>query len=411
MKRIVYLCCLTILSLSMKAQVHGDSTWTVYFNEDFNGINRGWDIGFSEIQFGNPVFEPVWRCYYYDNWPSGVVLDLHQHHIFQRDHCLFNDGILFSDGIFRITAERIDPYSNTSAECGEYEVPDWSMTNHFCDTSHHFLYYYSGAIEAIEKFRYGYFEIRCKTPVHRGAFPAFWLWGNGLRRYEEIDIFEYSWNITMPENNPSPELGYPYVFNTGMFFDYDAHGHRRPFAMKVVRFPESVPDMTQWHTFGLEWLPGRLVWYFDDEVVNEFYDADNIPYGYMTLKANYSMDNWSLVHPWDSTTAPITFVGDTMMIDYIRVYHFNTACDEDVVISKASQLDTINSMKHSLTIASTGRAVVIPSSINKTLRAETITLGEDVEIALGAQLTLFALPCPCWDDDAKTDDRKQKIKP
>lgn len=403
MRKKLYLCILTmILGLNLRAQVHGDNMWNLYFNEDFNGSNRGWGIDYLDKQYGNHNYQSVWRCYYNDYWPSGLTLDVNHHHVFQRSQCLFNDGVLFSDGILRISAKRINPNSTVSVECGDYELPDWSGTGHSCDNNHHYLYYYSGVVESIEKFRYGYFEIRCKTPVHRGAFPAFWLWGNGLRRYEEIDVFEYSWNITIPENNPSPELGYPYVFNTGMYYDYDEQHQQRPFANKVVRIPETTSDISQWHTFGVEWLPGRVTWYFDDKVVNEFYDPDNVPYGYMSLKANYSLDNWSLVDPWDSTTAPICFEGDTMLIDYIRVYHFNTDCDEDVVVTKVKQLNTIQSMKRSLTISPTG-PMLIPSTYNKTFRAETITMTGEISVPTGAQLTLIAHPCPCWEDDDKTE--------
>ena len=403
MRKLIYLWALLLFNISLMAQIHSENMWDIYFNEDFNGFDRGWGDDYLDKQQGNPSYQPIWRAYYHEYYPSGITLNLHQHHIFQRSQCIFNDGINYSDGIFRIAAKRIDNTTNTSAECGDYELPKWEGSGHDCDHDHHFLYFYSGAIETIEPFLYGYFEIRCKTPVHRGAFPAFWLWGNG-RRYEEIDIFEYMWNITIPQNDhPSPELGYRHVFNKGMYFDVDAQGNRKLFAHKIVRFPETQPDMNQWHTFGMEWLPGRVVWYFDDEVVNEFYESENIPYGPMTLKANYSLDNWSLVHQWDSSAAPIAFEGDTMMIDYIRVYHLNTACDEDVVITNPLQLDTIQTMKHSLSFSPLNGSIIMPTTLNKTLRAETITMNGEMEIPAGTQLTLIAHPCPCWEEESRSN--------
>lgn len=405
MKKFLYICAILLLNNSLPAQIHEENMWSIYFNDDFNGTNRGWNSAFYETLNGVTNSDSLWRCFYHGNWPSGVTLDLNQHHIFQRSHCLFNDGLHYSDGLFRIVAERIDPFSNNSAECGEYEVPRHSATGHYCDTNHNYLYFYSGTLESVKPFRYGYFEIRCKTPIHRGAFPAFWLWGTGRSRYEEIDIFEYMWNITIPNNhNPSPRLGYPYVFNTGLFFDKDSLGNRIHYATKVVRFSEDLPDMNQWHTFGVEWLPGRVVWYFDNEIVNEFYRGDKIPSGHMVLKANYSLDNWSLVNPWDSTAAPIQFEGDTLLIDYIRIYHLNTTCNQDIVVTNASQIDTIQTMKHSLSFISTN-PILIPTNTNKTFRAETITLDSEIEIPIGAKVTFIANPCPCWEKEDDFDDR------
>ena len=405
MKKFIYLCGMMLITMNIMAQIDPyDRNWRLLINEEFEGANRSWGRDFVEI---NPDTASIWHCFYDDYWPSCITLDTNQHSVFQRTNCLFNDGINYSDGIFRIIAERIDSTSIISAQCEDYEFP--FPSSHWCNTNHQWLYFYSGTIETIERFRYGYFEIRCKTPVHRGAFPAFWLFGGEFGdnpRYEEIDIFEYSWNITIPNVNPSPELGYRNVFNTGMYYDYDKQGNRREFAHKVVRFPENIPDMNQWHTFGLEWLPGRVIWYFDGEVINEFYDANNIPHGNMRLIANYSIDHWALQNPWDYTTQPILTECDTMMIDYIKVYQLNADCDEDLVVSRATQLDSINSMKHSITIGNTNNDILIPSTTHRTIRATEITINGGIEIPIGAQLTFITHPCP--DDDNSKPNISQK---
>ncbi|MBR0178010.1 MAG: family 16 glycosylhydrolase [Bacteroidales bacterium] len=396
MKKFVYLCGMMLLSMNMMAQIDPyDQNWHLYLNEEFEGNNRSWGRDFVEV---NPDTISLWHCFYDDYWPSCITLDKNQHSIFQRTHCLFNDGINFSDGIFRIVAERINPNSIASVGCGDYEFPYPSY--HWCDTRHHWLYYYSGAIETIERFHYGYFEIRCKTPVHQGAFPAFWLFGGEFgenSRYEEIDVFEYSWDITMPGTNPSPYYGYRYVFNTGMLFDHDEHGDLREFAHKVVRFPENKPDMNHWHTFGLEWMPHRVVWYFDGEIVNEFNDADNIPYGQMRLIADYVINHWACKDPWDHTSPPVVTEMDTMMIDYIKVYQLNADCEEDLIVSRATQLDSVCSMKRSITIGNPDNAIVAPTTLHRTFRASEIIIDGEFEVPLGSQLAFIAHLCPCQD--------------
>ena len=194
MRKFVYLCVLVISSLDMAGQANGDRSWTLFVSEEFNRFDREWGRDYVEVNTVGGNFRPRWQCFYDDYWPSCVTLNHDQHHVFQRSQCLFNDGINYSDGVFRIVAERIDPNSNLSVGCNDYEFPEPS--HHWRDCSHHWLYYYSGCIETIQKFLYGYFEIRCKNPVHQGAFPAFWLWGNGTRKYEEIDIYEYMWDLT-----------------------------------------------------------------------------------------------------------------------------------------------------------------------------------------------------------------------
>ena len=190
MKKFIYLCCLMTLSMDIMAQIGENNGWNTqpYFYDGFSGNNRGWGSNFIEFQSGNPRFQPHWRCYY-EEWDSGVTLDYNHHQVFQRSQCQFHH----QDGTLHIIAEF---KGNTPLQCGVYELPYPSWHFNHCDTTHHWLYYYSGCIETLEKFQYGYFEIRCKLPVHEGAFPAFWLWGYNDGRYEEIDMLEYMGNIT-----------------------------------------------------------------------------------------------------------------------------------------------------------------------------------------------------------------------
>lgn len=390
MKRIAYLCCLAMTSLTMTAQIDtGDlRNWTVVLDENFEGSGRDWNAHYYEIWQDSVGYDPIWKCLY-DFWPSGVTLDTNRHQISQRRQCLFNNGTSLNDNMMRIVAAF---GSDDPINCGAYEIPaglDGNGHHFHCDTTHHSLYYYSGNIETVDQFRYGYFEIRCKTPVHDGAFPAFWLFGTG-RRYEEIDVYEYSrrW-VGYPINNDSARY-----FNTGMMYGKDEQGNRIPHALKIVHIGRDRLDLGHWHTFGLEWLPDRLLWYFDGAVVNEYYDRDSIPSGLMAVKANYSIDRFALENHINHLP-PAWRDTDTMVIDYIKVYQLNADCEEDCLITRATQLDSIRSMKRTITFCSTDSTLVVPSSTVQTIRAEEITLNGMLEIASGAQLAFVTSLCPC----------------
>lgn len=398
MRKIAYFCLLVLTSLDMKAQANSDRSWTLFFSEEFNGFDRGWGRDYVEFALDSANFEPRWYCFYEDNWPSCVTLNPEQHHVFQRSQCLYNDGTNYSDGVFRIVAERIDPNSNVSIGCSDYEFP--SHSSHLLDCTHQWLYYYSGCIETIQKFLYGYFEIRCKNPVHQGAFPAFWLWGNGLRKYEEIDIYEYMWDLTNPEYDASsPRLGYPYVFTTGVWFNEQtpAIGHQS-YARKKVFIPESEQDISQWHTFGCEWSPGIVVWYFDGKPVNELRDEMHIPCSPMRVIANYSIDRYSLSAPDHYDSEPEWDGSDTLLIDYIKVYKLDGSdCDVNAVITNSLQLaNHDHKVKNSISIcSSSGTEIIAMPNSSITMRAvESIMIEGSFSSQQGTELTMIIHGCP-----------------
>jgi beta-glucanase (GH16 family) len=104
--------------------------------------------------------------------------------------------------------------------------------------------------------RYGYFEARMKWRPEEGAWPAFWMipvqpaFSDGPMESGEIDIFEgqgsdphtffgtiHRWSGQKQLASSSPHNHFPLSPNT---------------------------DFSQFHTYGLLWVPGRVTWYFDD---------------------------------------------------------------------------------------------------------------------------------------------------
>lgn len=181
-----------------------------------------------------------------------------------------------TDSILRITMKRTTPSLNTVTS--EQWAGAYIITN-----------------PAVESFTYGYFESRIRWPNPGvGMFPAFWLYEtNGGQR--EIDIMEIfgsptgrPWTATIHHSNSQ----------TNNSFDVDK-------------------DTTGWHTYGLDWQPNYLRWYYDGEFVGEMTGTDasyfNKP---MSIRLNFSMDA-----PWfwqksDGTTPNPMF----MDVDYVRYW-------------------------------------------------------------------------------------------
>ena len=60
-------------------------------------------------------------------------------------------------------------------------------------------------------------------------------------------------------------------------------------------------------------------------------------------------------------------------------------------------------MKHSLSFSPLNGSIVVPTNLNKTLRAETITMNGEMEIPAGTQLTLITHPCPYWEEESRSN--------
>lgn len=192
-----------------------------------------------------------------------------------------------------------------------------------------------------------------------------------------------------------------------MMYGKDEHGNRIPHALKVVNFGQNKPDLSHWHTFGLKWFPDRVLWYFDGEVVNEYRNIDSIPSGLMTVKANYSIDRFALENHLNHLP-PAWRDTDTMVIDYIKVYQLNADCEDDLIVTRVSQIDSIHSMKRTITFCATDSTLVIPSTTYQTLRAENIILDGMLEIQSGAQISFITSLCPCSGSKEENEGEKAR---
>ena len=385
MKRFVNLCMLVLMSIGTYAQIDtADRNWRIVLDEGFSRIGRQWN---NFIDDSN-----TWRAFDGCYMPSGVTRGMNEHIVYQQGQCVFNyaDSTLVINSLFT---------GDNTLVCGDYSIPPGIYS---CDTTHKYLYYYSGIIQSIQKYKYGYFEVRCKLPVHKGAFPAFWMWGDGTqenRHYEEIDIFEYSWFLSDSKEdiNNRVEPGSPRCFSSGIWYNpystaYIGDGMINKNHLYII--DSSKPALYDWHTFGCEWLPGSIKWYLDGNVVNEMNDTIcGLPHDPMMVMVNYSIDNYALIDNDNYDSKPEWKGVDSLTIDYCRIYQLIGKCDHYDTIRSQHDLDCYDyGVKGSVTILPDSGAAITFGEHGMTIRAvESITIEGECDIT--ASSTLITHPC------------------
>jgi beta-glucanase (GH16 family) len=188
----------------------------------------------------------------------------------------------------------------------------------------------SGAISTHEKFsqKYGYFEARIKIPSHVGTFPAFWLF-HERRAWEgtqrtEIDIME--------------NLGHApwYVYNSFHYFKNvsASYGGDATFIKPSPsgQIYTGTDYSENYHTYAVDWSPGRVVWYIDGQQTSEMTNNEaNFEELYVMLNlamggnwTNFPTNSGGLGRPsnerFPNQNDLNSFGNPALEIDYVRVY-------------------------------------------------------------------------------------------
>ena len=112
----------------------------------------------------------------------------------------------------------------------------------------------TGAVYTKDKFefQYGKVEVRMKTNLRKGNFPAVWMGKTHRQRpdlYGEIDIVEGFSSQRKAFQNIHSQL----TMTT------PRHGQKNSFEQRV--------DITKWHVYGLEWTADHVIWTIDGQAV------------------------------------------------------------------------------------------------------------------------------------------------
>ena len=170
-------------------------------------------------------------------------------------------------------------------------------------------------------FTYGRFETRAKVPYGRGYLPAFWLMATDENYYGqwpkcgEIDICEV---MGQNVNKSYHTIHYGYNSSTG---------HKENQGTKVQTDVSYADDF---HVFAVEWEPGLITWYVDDEKVYETRDwytgtDDNNQITYPApfdqnfyIILNLAVGGSWVGYPDDSVYEAMN--DQKFEVDYVRVY-------------------------------------------------------------------------------------------
>ncbi len=392
MKKFIYFCGMMLLSLNMIAQIYPDPNWEGFLIENFDEAASYWK--WDTNNFSNKKHN--WKAFHGNRIESDSLLHIYQFANAQYDsieHTMNLFAVYDSMGKIQDTVFYL-PTNGSSYESIYY------------DNKH----YFSGAIEYVNniwqtqtgKLSYGYFEIRCKLPTHSGAFPAFWLHSSSKdpadSYYEEIDIFEYSWWITSlsGENPDPPGIGSTRCFTTGIYHNLTgqtANHTNESFARNYPMVPLTSNDLNDWHTFGCEWMPDHVYWFFDGQLVNSFYDPMHIPRHKMFLKANYAIDSYA----WNKANdEPIWSGSDEMVIDYIKVYQLKLDCNKSETITCQSDLDNFDyKLKKNISITSSASETTVSSNDTVVYRVtDSFEVTGPFQVNSGANFTVLKNDCP-----------------
>ena len=171
----------------------------------------------------------------------------------------------------------------------------------------------SARLESTQTWKYGYFEIRAKVPPGRGTWPAIWLLNQHIRdkapafigwpKCGEIDIME---NVGVD----------PSLFHFSLHSE-DYNFHQKNQRTKIV----TSGSPQDFHTFGLDWEPSKIVFYLDgkpsyevDKTIDTFNDWPFRDRFFMILNLAIGGD-WGGYKGVDMSIFPAKFE-----ISYIRIY-------------------------------------------------------------------------------------------
>ena len=158
---------------------------------------------------------------------------------------------------------------------------------------------------------YGRFEARIKLPRGRGMWPAFWLLGDDIDRVGwpdcgEIDIME---NVG---NEPGVDHGSLHA---------SAFARSTSDATKTVSLPAGQALADDFHLYAVEWEPGVVRFYLDDNNYDTFSETDWPPGGHWVFDHPFFIIlNLAVGGSWPGSPDSTTHFPQQMLVDYVRVY-------------------------------------------------------------------------------------------
>jgi beta-glucanase (GH16 family) len=266
---------------------------------------------------------------------------------------------------------------------------------------------------------YGYYEIRALMPGclingepnGRGIQPEFWLYYDEYRwdtisgvrtKYiivqDEIDIFE-----------PTGEAYDDASTNTVGLHDEDGSGEKLKYPKDApcnyyggFTYNSSTPFYDGYHTFAVEFLPDRLIFYFDDEPIRALNNSEliHLPDHDMRVVLGLRADTRTDKTDPDVSDSGIfpaeTSLPDSMMVDYFHYYQLNMDnCMSDVTFESDYIFDNYDwGPGKNITIGNGSVTITVNSGEDLTLRpSESVAIYGNFSLPLGSELNIIPTEC------------------
>lgn len=158
--------------------------------------------------------------------------------------------------------------------------------------------------------QYGRFEARIKLPEGQGFWPAFWMLGANIDEVPwpgcgEIDILEYQGQ--RPERVFGSLHGPGYSGGEAISGDIELDGG------------ETFAD--DFHVFAVEWDPGRITFFVDDEAYNIIRSTDVTWRGDWVFNNEFFIIlNFAVGGTIGGPVGPDTEFPAEVLVDYVRVF-------------------------------------------------------------------------------------------
>ncbi len=176
--------------------------------------------------------------------------------------------------------------------------------------------YTSGRVNTKYKggWKYGRFDIRARTPVQQGVWPAIWMLPTdyvygGWPQSGEIDIME------TVGHKPSTLHG---TLHYGPPWPNNKH------IGGSIDLPKGQTFEDEFHVFSCEWDENEIRFYLDDSLYSSRVPADLSPHPWPFDQTFHIILNLAIGGNWPGPPDETTVFPKYMFVDYVRVYERKT---------------------------------------------------------------------------------------
>lgn len=307
MKKIIYLCGMMLICLNMMAQEqnqmeHDTSRYChgkhykhlkVDYNASITDLTPGWrydsilsdefhgtTIDTSKWVIANKAYHPHFTTVGFMNHPDNV--------------CLLNDSLVMS-----ITDNNNNQWCSLFWDNNDSILPNLL----------------SGWLSSNKTLQYGYIETECYLPQNHHYWPCLWTTGRDktIDDYDEVDVFERT------DGNGTD---FPHIIRQNCYNGSDTS--HESFLSSILSFSNNDSITGKSSVFGVEILPGEVVFYINGRVTNhvKFHDGWENDWNTYTCTDIEEMIRTkiklTLTCPKSQTTVPIP--KESAIFKYFRCY-------------------------------------------------------------------------------------------